>query len=132
MIKKLLIFAGTFAALFVVIYFTQDSIIGISSQEIRFSVFDTNMFFAVSSLIICVHFEIFSHIKKLQSQLGFIYLPTLFIKGILFFAIFKPTIFNSETLSTAERLNLLIPLILFLALEVFFITQILNRKLPNT
>ena len=128
MIKKFIIFVVAFAALFGVVYFVQESLIHQSSQEIRFSVFDTNVFFVVTSLIICIHFEIFSNIKKLQLQLGFIYLPTLFIKGILFFAIFKSSIFNSESLTIIERLNLLIPFLLFLFLEVFFITRILKEK----
>ncbi|WP_028870620.1 DUF6168 family protein [Psychroserpens burtonensis] len=131
MIKKFLIFVVAFAVLFAVVYGFQEVFINQSSQEIRFSVFDTNVFFGVTSLIICIHFEIFSSIKKLQSQLGFIYLPTLFIKGILFFIIFKSSIFNSETLTITERLHLLIPLLLFLALEVFFITRILKEKQAN-
>jgi hypothetical protein len=131
MIKKFLIFVVAFAVLFAVVYGVQEAFINQSSQEIRFSVFDTNVFFVVTSFIICIHFEIFSNIKKLQSQLGFIYLPTLFIKGVLFFIIFKSSLFNSETLTITERLHLLIPFLLFLALEVFFITQILREKQSN-
>lgn len=131
MIKKFLIFTIAFATLFGVIHLVQEALINQYSQELNFNVYDTNMFFAVSSLIICIHFAIFSQIKKLQPQLGFIYLPTLFIKGILFFVFFKSSIFTSETLTTQERLNLLIPLLFFLALEVFFITRILKEKPLN-
>nr|WP_321221254.1 DUF6168 family protein [uncultured Psychroserpens sp.] len=131
MIKKLIVYTLSFAILFAIIHFTQDAILGQTSQKIRFNNYDTNIFFALSSLIICIHFEIFSHIKALQPQLGFIYLPTLFIKGILFFILFKSSIFEAETLKTIERLNLLIPLLLFLALEVFFITLILKEKPVN-
>ena len=131
MIKKFVIFVVAFAVLFAVVYGVQEAFINQSSQEIRFSVFDTNVFFVVTSFIISIHFEIFSNIKKLQSQLGFIYLPTLFIKGVLFFIIFKSSLFNSETLTITERFHLLIPFLLFLALEVFFITQILREKQSN-
>ncbi|WP_040279639.1 DUF6168 family protein [Psychroserpens damuponensis] len=128
MIKKVVVFTIAFVVLFGVLFFLQNLVINKSSQILRFNVYDTNMFYAVSSLIICIHFEIFSHIKSLQPQLGFIYLPTLFIKGILFFVVFKSSIFNQETLTIHERLHLLIPLLLFLILEVFFITQILKEN----
>jgi hypothetical protein len=131
MIKKFLIFVVAFAVVFGVVHLVQNALLNQSSQEIRFNTFDTNVFFAISSLIICIHFVIFSYIEKLQLQLGFIYLPTLFIKGILFFVIFKSSIFNFETLTITERLHLLIPFLLFLVLEVFFITRILKEKQSN-
>lgn len=132
MIKKFVIFTVAFAALFSCVYGFQNLIFSESLGEIRFSLFDTNVFFALSSLVICIHFEIFSNIKRLQPQLGFIYLPTLFIKGILFFAMYKSSVFSINSLSSSERLNLLVPFLVFLALEVFFITQILNTKQSNS
>jgi len=78
--------------------------------------------------VICIHFKFFSFIKSLQPQLGFIYLPTLFIKGIIFFIMFQSSVFNLDALTTAERLNLLTPLILFLGLEVFFIVKIITKN----
>lgn len=132
MIKKFVIFTVAFTALFSCVYGFQNFILSESLKEIRFSVFDTNVFFALSSWVICIHFEIFSNIKRLQPQLGFIYLPTLFIKGILFFAMYKSSVFSINSLSSSERLNLLVPFFVFLALEVFFITQILNPKQSNS
>lgn len=125
-------FTVAFATLFGCVYGFQNLILSESLSEIRFSVFDTNVFFAMSSLLICIHFEIFSNIKRLQPQLGFIYLPTLFIKGILFFAMYKSSVFSINSLSATERLNLLVPFLVFLALEVFFITQILSTKQSNS
>ncbi len=132
MIKKFAIYTVAFVVLFIGVYGFQKFIFSESLSEMRFSVFDTNVFFAMSSLIICIHFEIFSNIKRLQPQLGFIYLPTLFIKGILFFAMYKSSVFSINSLSNSERLNLLVPFLVFLALEVFFITQILNPKQLNS
>ncbi|WP_047549385.1 DUF6168 family protein [Psychroserpens sp. Hel_I_66] len=130
MIKSLLLYILAFTLLFVTVHLTQKGILGQNISSIRFSLWNTNLFFAISSLLICIHFLLFSSIKKLRPQLGFIYLPTLFIKGILFFALFKSSIFKLESLSILERVNLLVPLLLFLILEVYFIVRILGEKKP--
>ena len=128
MIKTFLVYTIAFIALFLVIHFSQNFILSQINKSVRFSLYDTNLFFAVSSLIICIHFIFFSNIEKLQPQLGFIYLPTLFIKGALFFIVFKSSIFSIEKLTTIEGLNLLIPFLLFLGLETYFITKILKEN----
>jgi hypothetical protein len=114
--------------LFLVFHFFQDFILNHFDSTIRYNLWDTNLFFATSSLVICVHFIFFSSKKKLQPQLGFIYLPTLFIKGILFFIIFRTSVFHLDVLSTSERLNLLIPLFLFLGLEVYFVLNNIKKN----
>ncbi|WP_367179551.1 DUF6168 family protein [uncultured Winogradskyella sp.] len=128
MIKAVATYIISFSILFALIYVSQNYILNASGKVIRFSLWDTNMFFALSSFIICIHFQFFSGIKSIQPQLGFIYLPTLFIKGILFFLMFKTSIFELEALLTAEKLNLLIPLFLFLGLEVFFVVKIITKN----
>lgn len=127
MIKSLLVYISAFTLLFLVIHLVQSYILKALNYEFRFSLLSTNIFFAVTSLVICAHLKLFSLIKILQPQLGFIYLPTLFIKGILFYLMFKSSVFNLDLLSTAERLNLLMPLFLFLGLEVYFIVKIIKK-----
>ncbi|WP_040756249.1 DUF6168 family protein [Winogradskyella psychrotolerans] len=127
MIKSLAIYIVSFSILFLVIHFSQDYILSTLNSSVRFSLWDTNIFFAVASLMICVHFQFFSLIKSLETQLGFIYLPTLFIKGVLFYVAFKDSVFNIEVLNTTEELNILIPLLLFLGMEVFFVVKIISK-----
>lgn len=127
MIKSLLIYCISFAVLFLVVHFSQEFILNQLSSSVRFELWNTNLFFAVSSLIICIHFQFFSLIKSLEAQLGFIYLPTLFIKGIIFYFAFKTAVFSLDLLTTIERLSLLIPLLSFLGLEVFFVVQIIRK-----
>lgn len=127
MIKSLTIYVISFAILFLIVHFSLEYVLNHYHASVRYNLWDTNVFFAVASLLICVHFQLFSLIKNLETQLGFIYLPTLFIKGVLFYAAFKDSVFNIEILSTAERLGLLIPLLLFLGLEVYFIVKILSK-----
>lgn len=126
MIKQLLVYLIIFSVVFFSIYlgvnyFTLDYL-----KDIRYNVFDTNLFFCLASFFICLHFLIFSNIKSLKPFLGYIYLPTLFIKGILFYLVFKDSVFNIEELTTLERLCLLIPFLIYLLIEVLFIVKILN------
>jgi hypothetical protein len=127
MIKVLIVYFLSFTVLFLVVQFSQEFILNQLNSTVRFKLWNVNLFFAIASLIICLHFLIFSSIKNLKPQLGFIYLPTLFIKGIIFFVAFRSSIFNLDSLTTAERLNLLIPFLLFLGLEVFFIVKIIRK-----
>lgn len=122
-----MIYIVSFSVLFLIIHFSQNYILSQIDNSVRFNLWDTNMFLAVASLLICVHFQVFSLVKTLESQLGFIYLPTLFIKGILFYLAFKDSVFSLEILNTTERLSILIPLLLFLGLEVYFIVKIISK-----
>lgn len=131
MIKSLLIYIVSFAALFFIVLHTQHWLLETSNQSVRFSYHDTNLFFAVASALICIHLKLFANIKSLQPQLGFIYLPTLFIKGGLFFFGFMDTVFALENITNPERLCLLIPLVLFLVLEVIFVVRILKENPPK-
>ncbi|MEM6514898.1 MAG: DUF6168 family protein [Bacteroidota bacterium] len=127
MIKALLKQTALFCLAFIVVYFAQYTIIE-DFDVIRFNVLDVDVFFVMSSLIICLHFLFLSNLSKVKPQLGFIYLPTLFIKGILFYLFFKDTVFKIEIFNMVERLNLLFPLTVFLTLEVYLIAKILNKK----
>jgi len=127
MIKAYIVYFLSFTVLFLVVEFSQEFILNQLNIAVRFNLWDTNLFFAIASLIICIHFQFFSSIKSLEPQLGFIYLPTLFIKGVIFFVAFKSSIFSLDILTKAERLNLLIPLLVFLGLEAFFVVKIIRK-----
>jgi hypothetical protein len=71
---------------------------------------------------------VFSSVDKIFSQLGFIYLGTLFFKIVIFCAIFYQPVFQEENLSQIARVSLFIPTLLFLLTEAFFVAKILNKK----
>ncbi len=125
MIKSIATYTIVFALVFFSIYFSRDYTFG-SLPSLRFKTWDTDKFFALTSLIICVHFKLFSNIKALKPQLGFIYLPTLFIKGVLFFILFKTSVFTPKSLTASEQLHLLIPLLIFIVLEVYYVVKIIR------
>ena len=127
MIKKISAILLSFGILFILVNKGQSVVLG-SEIEIRFGTFETNLFFAVSSCIICLALLALESTEKFKPQLGFLYLPTLFLKGIFFYGSFTNSVFALENLSIAERLNLLIPFFIFLALEVYFVAKIINKN----
>lgn len=128
MIKSLMVYIISFMILFLGVHFSQEFFLNQINTSVRFNLWNTNLFFAIASLVICMLLKFFSFKKSLQPQLGFIYLPTLFIKGVVFFIAFQSSIFRLDVLTTTERLNLLIPLLLFLGLEVYFVVKIITKN----
>lgn len=116
-----------FALLFIAVYGVQHYVLE-ADAGIRYNLLATNLFFAVSSALICTALSLLDTKEKFKPQLGFIYLPTLFIKGVLFFVIFKNSVFSLVNFTLEERLHLLIPLFIFLALEVYFAAKVINKN----
>ena len=123
-----MVYIISFMILFLGVHFSQEFFLNQINTSVRFNLWNTNLFFAIASLVICMLLKFFSFKKSLQPQLGFIYLPTLFIKGVVFFIAFQSSIFSLDVLTTTERLNLLIPLLLFLGLEVYFVVKIITKN----
>ena len=128
MIKSIVVYAVSFLLLFVVSLFLHQFILDTQSISLRFKLIPVYVFFVLVSFFICIVFKSFTYFKKTKEQLGFLYLFTLFIKIILFSIIFYKPIVALLDISKIESFNLLIPLFLFLALEVTFIAAILNQK----
>lgn len=87
-------------------------------------------FFSVFSLVVCSQLLVLSKSEKYKDQLGFLYLVSIVLKIILFFIVFYKQIFKGEAFTNIEGINLLIPIILILYLEVFFIGKLLKNIRP--
>ena len=85
------------------------------------------VFHLTFSIAVCALFMGLSQHKKWKDQLGFIYLGTFFLKLVIFAVVFKGLIQPSKTLENIEVSLVLIPLFLGLTLEVFVISQLLNK-----
>jgi hypothetical protein len=128
MIKNSIKYALLFSVLLIVGYSLHSYLIANSSILLPFSLLNVYCFHAVISFLICVGFEVFSRQQKYHDQLGFIYLGALVFKIIVFSIVFNKVLFAEQNLSKTESVSLLIPLAIFLVTEVYFITQVLNRK----
>lgn len=128
MSKTLLTYLIVFVTLFFTLNFAHQYIVDTNSLELRFHLKPVYVFFAVFSLLICVVFQFLKLVKKAKDQLGFIYLGTLVFKMLFFVIVFKKTILDLPNLTKIESVNLLIPLFIFLFVEVYFIAKILLQK----
>lgn len=128
MIKKITYYLLAFVMLFVLAYSISNYINNSLKIELRYPIFKVYFFHFIWSFIISSGFLMLSKVKKWDSQLGFVYIFTMVTKFLFFAVIFKKTVFNIDSLTKTESLNLLIPLFLFLFLEVYFITNTLKAK----
>jgi len=128
MIKNLFLYTTVFFALYFLSHLLHQNIIEKQEIILPFSLKKIYLFHLGFSLIICTNFLLLSTVNKISDQLGFIYLATIILKPVLFCLIFYKSIFTEETLSFAARISLIIPMIIFLLTEAFFVAQILQKK----
>lgn len=122
---------GYFSLGFVVLllggYQLHGYVLGLNSISLSFSLWKVYLFHFCFSWAICVLFELLSSQDKLQQQLGFLYLGTIFLKFTLFSAVFSSQVFAKESLPNTAVLSMLVPLFLFLFLEVFYLSKLLQK-----
>ena len=128
MIKSILTYTSIFLGLYFLSFGLHESYIANQAEKLPFSLKKVYLFHLGFSTLICVNFQLLSTVDKFFAQLGFIYLGTLLLKIVLFAVVFYQSIFSEETLSQTSRISLLIPALLFLLTEAFFVVKILNKK----
>ena len=128
MIKKIILYTLSFSILFAGSFFLHSLVLQNLSVNLKFDLFQVYSFHFLFSLIICCLFFFFSTKEKWASQLGFVYIFALITKLLFFSVIFKNLILQNENITKTDSLNLLLPLFVFLFLEVYFIVKILNDK----
>lgn len=100
--------------------------------DLRFDLMEVYLFHALASSSIYVILDLFSKTRKFGDQIGFLYLGTLFLKVAFFVGVFHDSIMSINEMTKKEGLSLLLPLFIFLFLEVFFVARILNRTALKT
>lgn len=128
MIKAISIYSLVFFSLFFIGLYLHENGLERQTVILPFSLKKVYLFHLVFSLLICVNLKLFSTVDKVFEQLGFIYLGTLFLKIVLFCAIFYKSIFTEENLTQIVRLSLFFPAIIFLLTEAVFVAKVLNKK----
>ena len=126
MAKNLITYILVFASVGVLSYLLHNNFIEEKNISLPFSLKKVYLFFVLFSLVICSLFKIGSVINKIKEQLGFIYLGTIIFKITVFAVIFYKSVFEVD-LSNAQRIALIIPMAIFLFIEVFFVAKILNK-----
>ena len=126
MVKNLITYILIFAIVGVSTYLLHNNFIEEKNISLPFSLKKVYLFFVLFSLVICFLFKVGSVINKIKEQLGFIYLGTIIFKIIVFAVIFYKSVFEVD-LTNAQRIALIIPMAIFLFIEVFFVAKILNK-----
>jgi hypothetical protein len=126
MAKNLITYILVFASVGVLSYLLHNNFMEEKNISLPFSLKKVYLFFVLFSLVICSLFEIGSVINKIKEQLGFIYLGTIIFKITVFAVVFYQSIFAID-LTNAQRIALIIPMAIFLFIEVFFVAKILNK-----
>jgi len=110
-------------------YATHNFILNHFSIVHPFNLWSIYLFQGIATFILCASFEVISQkSQQLKDQLGFLYLAAMAIKVGLFCIFFQEILFSSLVLSKTDSASLLIPIFLFLFLEVMIIVKILNRN----
>lgn len=128
MIKNIFLYTLVFFALYFFSHFLHQSFIEKQKIILPFSLQKVYLFHTGFSLLVCMNLVLFSNVNKIIDQLGFIYLGTILLKLVLFSLLFYSSTIINDSLAFSARISLLIPLIIFLLTEAFFVSKILKRK----
>ncbi|WP_370458286.1 DUF6168 family protein [Cellulophaga sp. L1A9] len=124
MLKSILQYILVFTLLFLLGKYVH---LAILDDTIPFPLGKMYLFHYLFSLGICILICYLAYADILKEQLSLIYLATLFLKLIFFAILFKSTVFSEVSIPRIDRFSMLIPLILFLTVEVLFISKILKK-----
>ena len=124
MLKSILQYFIVFTLLFFIGKYVHLLII---NNEIAFPLDKMYLYHYLFSLGICILFAYLAFADLLKTQLGLVYLAALFLKLIFFTILFKNAVFSDIIIPRIERFSMLIPLLLFLFVEVIFISKILKK-----
>ena len=127
MLKKIILYIVVFLFMGTTSYFLQVFLIK-ENQNFIPLLQKAYIFHFCFSLVLLIAFQFFTQNNKLFEQLGFIYMGVLVFKIIVFAVLFYPQLLGENMLSRYYRASLLVPVIVFLPLEVIFISKIMHGK----
>ncbi|SFC95621.1 DUF6168 family protein [Algibacter pectinivorans] len=123
MIKRIVLVAVLFMLLFAFGYGVHSAVVDLN---LTYSLLNIYLFFAVSAVLVYATVE--GVYSKLPNQAGYAYLMMMCLKIGAFVLIFQKSVFHEVVLSQAERINLVVPLFLFLIAEAVVVGKLLNDK----
>ena len=128
MVKKLITYALVFLLVYGLGIWGHQQIFDHYNVALQFPLHKVYNFNAIFSFVMCAHVLLLTKVKTVADKVGFVYLAGLLLK-LLFFGLFFKGILFQEGVQTpfADRLSLLLPTLLFMAIEVFFVSKILGQ-----
>jgi hypothetical protein len=126
--KDIFTYILVFVILFLIGFYTHQAILSSKEIQLSFSLEKVYAFHAFFSVLVCLNLRWGATKEKVLPQLGFIYLGSLILKLVLFSILFYKTVLQKGNFTSSEKISLLIPVLIFLIIEVIFTSKILNRK----
>lgn len=130
MLKKIIIYIVVFVLTGATSYLLHIFLLGKGNEHFITNLQKAYFFHFLFSLVLLIGFEITARSDTFFQQLGFIYMGLLVLKILVFTIGFYPELLGDNMLPRFYRASLLIPVIVFLSLEVFFISKIMQVKKP--
>lgn len=129
MTKKIVIYLVISLLLFCIAYYIHTNIFSQFASRSSISLEKVYTFFGGFYVLLSISFSLLYGSKRFKDQLGFLYLASVVLKIILFSAIFSKQIFIEDSpFPRQSASNLLIPIMLMLAAEVFLMSKLLNNS----
>ncbi|MFX0555999.1 DUF6168 family protein [Maribacter sp. CXY002] len=128
MLKKVLLYMVVFTLVGATSYFLQDLLLSETESSFNPILKKAYWFHYVFSIVLVIFFQFASKSDRFFEQLGFIYLGVLVFKIMVFAALFYPQLLGEKLMPQFYRASLLLPVFIFLFLEVFFISKIMRSK----
>jgi len=128
LLKNIILYIVVFTVVGATSYFLQDFVLSTPPSYFGPLLVKAYSFHYLFSLTLVIVFLIASKNKSFFEQLGFIYMGMLVFKITLVAVIFYPYLLGEFVMPQLYRGLLLLPAIIFLFLEVFFISKIMGNK----
>ncbi|WP_416382016.1 DUF6168 family protein [Maribacter sp. BPC-D8] len=128
MLKNIILYIVVFTVVGATSYFLQDLVLSTAPTYFGPLLIKAYTFHFLFSLTLVVIFLIASKNNSFFEQLGFMYMGVLVFKIMVFAILFYPYLLDELIMPQIYRGALLIPVLIFLFLEVFFISKIMRKK----
>ena len=128
MLKNIILYIVVFTVMGATSYFLQNFVLSTPPSYFGPLLIKAYSFHYLFSLTLVIVFLIASKNKSFFEQLGFMYMGVLVFKIMVFAILFYPYLLGELIMPQIYRGMLLIPVIIFLFLEVFFISKIMGNK----
>lgn len=90
---------------------------------------EEHLFFNLTASTVVVGIcYLLSKSPKTKDYVGFLYLFGIPLKGVFFYKSFSFLFLEGLSLNLQEKVNILLPILLFLAVEVLFLSKILKQS----
>ena len=130
MVKQVALYSVTFILFSFIGYYLHTKGLSEMANQSPISLVEIYLYHGLFSFLLSTLFSFLSNTEKFRDQLGFLYLFSVSLKIIIFCFVFYDSIFRADSFTNIESANLLIPMGLFLIIEVFFISKTLNNISP--